>query len=1192
MKTTASRLVLLVAMTLAITMMQPTLPGHAASALSVSPTSGIAGERVTFSGRFPGPKRPVVLQRKVGRTWTKVVSAKSTATGRYVIRWKIPTSTTTYRVYARRVRINGRVYSAAVSASRTVKTQRQTAVLLAPATGTVGQKLTATAQFTPVRVGRPARLEMRSGDQWVTIATKMQTSTGKATFTITANTPGSKVYRVTAMQFNGAAAITSATRTIKVSPPPDTTAPPVPSGVAADPSDQRVTLSWNEVLASDLAGYVVYQAALSGDWTRLNSAPLTRTNQTVTGLANGTTYRFAVASADTSGNVSARSSAVTVTPAAPPDTTSPSVPGGLQVAAGDQAAEVAWLPVLDDDLAGYRVYRAMLPSGGWEQVGETNSETTTLRVTELINGTTYQIAVAAFDATGNESGRSEPATVTPQSASPPPGPVVQEHCGDVTNSERWTTAEVHVLTCDLRIQFAAIVTVEPGTIIKVAEGVRIHLDGGQFRAVGTSAAPILIASAHDDTAGGDTDRDEDPTVPPTAWRGPYLYGTGGADLEWVTVRNGALTREAASEPATTTLNRVSATEIVVMTPTSTVTNSHTAGSLVVDNMHHVGANSSVSVTGNEVGTNLRVETRGGPTRVGGNTVQGTLRATTGRQSDVPGGQLVVEDNQITGSRPPLNQFALTIDTGAVHGTPSPVVTGNVIGMSGQTVYVRGANLNPARIDNVVADGQPGTLELVGRVTGDLMVSAEDDFALVVGTTICGEAASWLWLSGLTIAPGATLSLAAGATVKFRHHSPGCWGGSAPSLAVQGTLTAMGTDQAPVILTSDGDDSAGGDLDGDGPPDGPIAVNWDGVVADAGSTVTLNGVDVRYASTALFSYADAHAEIHGRVADSDVGVHGYGGAFVDARNVDWGDPNGPAPIGTGAAAAGSGVVAVPWRGWVEPEVPTRSDPGTPPTTSGPGCKQLMFLGVRGSGELPYEQNGDLWYSGWEDGLGEPVQGVYNGFAQALSDAGRTGPEVHKVIGLRYTAMHVPLVEGVVGGMVSVGIATGYSWAAYRASIWEGVDRLEQYIEDEIHRCEDAQRYVLVGYSQGALAIHLYLTERASSKALAKISAVGLVADPAKNSYPEEDVYSNDFVQAGDTAVARSREGAYAYAGLRGSGPLPSDVAARTVSMCHELDIVCAPGWPASEAAHTNYAGSGNEMIDMGAELAARATGSGP
>lgn len=101
-------------------------------------------------------------------------------------------------------------------------------------------------------------------------------------------------------------------------PPPDTTAPAVPTGLTATAGDARVTLAWNVNNESDLAGYFVYRAAAqSGPYSRQNSAPLTKASLVHTGLTNGQTYWYAVSAVDQSGNESAAGTPVGATPQAP-----------------------------------------------------------------------------------------------------------------------------------------------------------------------------------------------------------------------------------------------------------------------------------------------------------------------------------------------------------------------------------------------------------------------------------------------------------------------------------------------------------------------------------------------------------------------------------------------------------------------------------------------------------------------------------------------------------------------------------------------------------------------------------------------------------------------------------------------------------------------------------------------------------
>ncbi|WP_148300285.1 fibronectin type III domain-containing protein [Paenibacillus sp. JCM 10914] len=89
--------------------------------------------------------------------------------------------------------------------------------------------------------------------------------------------------------------------------PPDTTPPAVPTGLVGTGADKQAMLKWNANTESDLAGYVIYQDDREIHRTTSISA-------SVTGLTNGRTYQFALAAYDTSGNVSAKSNAVSVVP--------------------------------------------------------------------------------------------------------------------------------------------------------------------------------------------------------------------------------------------------------------------------------------------------------------------------------------------------------------------------------------------------------------------------------------------------------------------------------------------------------------------------------------------------------------------------------------------------------------------------------------------------------------------------------------------------------------------------------------------------------------------------------------------------------------------------------------------------------------------------------------------------------------
>jgi hypothetical protein len=251
---------------------------------------------------------------------------------------------------------------------------------------------------------------------------------------------------------------------------------------------------------------------------------------------------------------------------------------------------------------------------------------------------------------------------------------------------------------------------------------------------------------------------------------------------------------------------------------------------------------------------------------------------------------------------------------------------------------------------------------------------------------------------------------------------------------------------------------------------------------------------------------------------------------------------------------------------------------------------MFLAVRGSGEqtsLGIKNSADdSAYRDWLDGFGPNIWTVFGGF-QDYMRLHDYPDSAWKGIGLRYAALEVPIWQNAVGGALMAAFAD----LNYNASIWQGVDRIEQYLDDEYAKCHGNQKYVLAGYSQGALAIHIYLTERAPEYMRDLISAVGLQADPAKNRAGAEDIYTDGWTDARDTNNRGivDATGIYSKAQLPGSGSLPSDITGRTVTLCHNNDTVCAPGWGSWWGPHLDY--TAEELDLLGRWLADTAINSG-
>lgn len=130
---------------------------------------------------------------------------------------------------------------------------------------------------------------------------------------------------------------------------PDTTPPNAPFGLSATRGNARVTLSWNAVSASDLAGYHPYHRETAGG-SAVRGAVVTGTSTAVTGLTNGVEYAFYIRAVDEAGNESTASQEATATPN---DEVSLTQSGWVAWEAGDYVtAEALFLDVFNFD-AGY-----------------------------------------------------------------------------------------------------------------------------------------------------------------------------------------------------------------------------------------------------------------------------------------------------------------------------------------------------------------------------------------------------------------------------------------------------------------------------------------------------------------------------------------------------------------------------------------------------------------------------------------------------------------------------------------------------------------------------------------------------------------------------------------------------------------------------------------------------------------------
>ena len=195
----------------------------------------------------------------------------------------------------------------------------------------------------------------------------------------------------------------------------DRSPPSTPTGLrVTDRTTSSVSLQWSP--ANDNVGVTGYRVSVDGRTVRR----VTGVSATVTGLACGRAYLFAVEAYDAAENRSLRSEVRSATApcanAGPtPDTTRPSRPRNLRVGSAEETSiSLLWSASTDDvAVTSYVVYR-------------NGSEATTVTqpaasVTGLKCGTAHRFEVEARDAAGNRSQRdSVTASTTPCSDAQPP----------------------------------------------------------------------------------------------------------------------------------------------------------------------------------------------------------------------------------------------------------------------------------------------------------------------------------------------------------------------------------------------------------------------------------------------------------------------------------------------------------------------------------------------------------------------------------------------------------------------------------------------------------------------------------------------------------------------------------------------------------------------------------------------------
>jgi fibronectin type 3 domain-containing protein len=126
-------------------------------------------------------------------------------------------------------------------------------------------------------------------------------------------------------------------------------------------------------------------------------------------------------------------------PGGPGDTVPPAAPTGLIATGGNSTVSLNWNDNNETDLAGYNVYRSLIPGGPYSKLNGSLLSSSNYTDNAVNGGVTYYYVVRAVDTFSNESGNSNQASATPTDTMPPAAPTgLSASAGNQTVSLDWS----------------------------------------------------------------------------------------------------------------------------------------------------------------------------------------------------------------------------------------------------------------------------------------------------------------------------------------------------------------------------------------------------------------------------------------------------------------------------------------------------------------------------------------------------------------------------------------------------------------------------------------------------------------------------------------------------------------------------------------------------------------------------------
>jgi hypothetical protein len=376
----------------------------------------------------------------------------------------------------------------------------------------------------------------------------------------------------------------------------------------------------------------------------------------------------------------------------------------------------------------------------------------------------------------------------------------------------WTArGSPYILPANTTIAADAKVTVGPGTVIKFADGSfspPTLVVNGTLDVRGTASSPCYLTSVNDDTVGGDVNGDGQ--TGPLYWRSISVSSTGIATLANAVVRYGGAY---ADQAAALSCNggKLSVTGTKFQTCSTGVSFTNVAGASFIGNSFD---NSSHALSFQ-------------------NCPSASLSGTRFSATGVP--------VTFTSCTTPVVSGLSVLNSGGLHfkSCPSPSVTGSTFDIDSAPISVEGISGDLVFTGNTALNKTWRGIRLTDSTT--LTPS-------LVGNTHLHLASFPYMVQRMVVPAGITLTLDPGVVVKFDNANSYVL----PYLEVDGSLSASGTTQAPIIFTAALDNTWGGTA----MPGQTGQLAWGSISVSSTGSATLANAVVRYGG----AYSDQAAAV--------------------------------------------------------------------------------------------------------------------------------------------------------------------------------------------------------------------------------------------------------------------------------------------------------------------------------------------